>query len=764
MLYKTASFYVRMGAVAVLAAPIAAQSQAATDEATEVPGQLREIVVTAQKRAETAQSIPISIGVVTGDEIARRADNHLDAALRNMASVEIQGLAQGDQLYIRGIGSSVDPGFADPSVALMVDGVYNGRTETLNSAAYDIDRVEVLRGPQGTLYGRNASGGSVNVVTAAPRLVPGLSGYVRGQLGNYDLGRAEAALNAGLNDDMAVRIAAFREKRHGYIDDGSADSDSWGARVKLLAKPLDWLTINFKADIFRAKGFGQNTVPVPGSAGNLNFPPPFFFTNFNPPVAIPANAGTCPGSPFIGCLPNPAYPNGWIQATPGRAWSNDTAHTPGFIERRYETYQAQVDADLGFATLSVLPAFSRNYNNLVSSFLFGSILPGGVETDTINSNYAAQPASTKYTSVETRLISQGDSALKYILGLYYLRSDGGAPLGAQTITSVTGTTGSFNQAILPGRTIAGYGQLTYSLTPTLRITGGLRVSNDHNAQRYSVSFGTVDTGEVQFTTSQSSTQYKLGVEYDLAPQSLLYAHVATGFKQGGISATVPPIPFSPEHLTAFEIGAKNRFLDNRVQLNLAAFHYRYKDYQFQTFQTLDIGTTGQTGSFPVVGNAGPTNINGGEVELDALPWKLGHVRASLTALEAKDGSASLPHKPFVNQGEFQLAGKQIQNAPKWAGTFGIDQGFDLGAGILTAGVTTHLSTGYYTTPEQYMPGAWQGGYSRTDASLRYEAGKWTVSAVVKNIENKAQTSYVFPAYRRFVTDPRTVVVSVGVEF
>jgi len=762
MLNKAASWYAQLGAVAVLAAPVAAQSQAVGGE--EVPGQLKEIVVTAQKRAESAQSIPISIGVVTGDEIAKQADNHIDSALKNMASVEIQGLAQGDQLYIRGIGSSVDPGFADPSIALMVDGVYNGRTETLNSAAYDLDRVEVLRGPQGTLYGRNASGGSVNVVTAAPKLQPGLSGYVRGQLGNYDLGRVEGALNAGLSEQVAVRVAAFREKRHGFIDDGSGDSDSWGVRVKLLAKPLDWLTINAKADIFRAKGFGQNTVPVPGSAGNLNFPPPFFFTNFNPPVAIPANAGICPGSPFVGCAPNPAYPNGWIQKTPGRAWSNDAAHTPGFIRRRYETFQAQLDADLGFATLSVLPAFSRNYNDLVSSFLFGSILPGAVETDTINSNYNDQAASTKYTSVETRLISQGSSALKYILGLYYLRSDGGAPLATQTITSDTGVTGSFDQAYLPGRTVAGFGQLTYSLTPALRLTGGLRVSNDHNAQQYSVSFGEVDTGAVKFTTSQSSTQYKVGVEYDLAPQSLLYAHVATGFKQGGISATVPPIPFSPEHLTAFEVGAKNRFLDSRVQLNLAAFHYRYKNYQFQTFQTLDIGTTGQTGSFPVVGNAGPTNINGGEVELDALPWKLGHVRATLTALDAKYGSAILPNNPFVNQGDYQLAGKQIQNAPKWAGTLGIDQGIDLGAGVLTAGVITHLSSGYFTTPEQYMPGAWQGGFSRTDASLRYEAGKWSISAVVKNIENKAQTSYVFPAYRRFVTDPRTVVVSAGVEF
>lgn len=749
-----------VGAVALVSAPALAEPQ----PGEEVPGQLREIVITAQKRAESAQSVPLSIGVVTGEDIAKAAANHIDSALKNLASVEIQGLAQGDQLYIRGVGSSVDPGFADPSIALMVDGVYNGRTETLNSAAYDLDRVEVLRGPQGTLYGRNASGGSVNVITAAPKLQQGVSGYVRGQAGNYSLGRIEGALNVGFNDRTAVRIAAFREKRNGFIDDGSVDSNAWGVRVKLRAEANDWLTINAKADIFRARGDGQNTVPVPGSAGKLNFPPPFFFTNFNPPVAIPANAATCPGSPFIGCIPNPAYPNGWVQRRAGDAWSNDTAHTPGFIQRRYDTYQMQLDADLGFATLTLLPAYSRNYNNLVSSLLFGSILPGGVETDTINSNYTAQPASTKYTSVETRLTSKDAGSLKYMLGLYYLRSDGGAPLSTQTITSVAGTTGTFDQQYLPGKTLAGFGQVTYSLTPAFRLTGGLRVSQDKNAQTYSVSFGTVNTGNVNFSTSQTSTQYKVGMEYDLAAQSLFYAHVATGFKQGGISSTVPPIAFRPERLTAFEIGTKNRFLDSRLQLNLAAFHYRYVNYQFQSFQTLPIGTTGETGSFPVVGNAGPTHINGGEVELDFLPWKLGHVRASLTTLNAKYGSAILPNNPFVNQGEYQLAGSQIQNAPKWSGNLGIEQGAALGGGVLTAGVTTHLSSGYYTTPEQYQPGAWQGDFTRTDASLRYEWSKWSISAVVKNIEDKAQTSYVFPAYRRFVTDPRTFVVSAGVNF
>jgi outer membrane receptor protein involved in Fe transport len=131
---------------------------------------LEAVTVTAQKRTEDVQKIPISISVMTRPKITERGINSFDNALRQMPGVEVQGLAQGAQVYIRGIGSSIDPTFADPSVALMVDGVYNGRTETVIGGIFDMERVEVLRGPQGTLYGRNATGGSINIITSNPNL------------------------------------------------------------------------------------------------------------------------------------------------------------------------------------------------------------------------------------------------------------------------------------------------------------------------------------------------------------------------------------------------------------------------------------------------------------------------------------------------------------------------------------------------------------------------------------------------------------------
>ena len=169
---------------------------------------LNAVVVTAQKRESTVQSTPISIGVVTAEEIALAPDNSLDDLLQNVPGVEVQGLAQGGQVYVRGIGSSIDPTFADPAVALMVDGAYNGRTESVVGGVYDVERVEVLRGPQGTLYGRNASGGSINVITANPVLKN--TGYVRAQLGNYSLWKVEAMGNAKISNTAAVRVAGFK--------------------------------------------------------------------------------------------------------------------------------------------------------------------------------------------------------------------------------------------------------------------------------------------------------------------------------------------------------------------------------------------------------------------------------------------------------------------------------------------------------------------------------------------------------------------------
>jgi iron complex outermembrane receptor protein len=728
---------------------------------------LSDVVVTAQKRAEDVQKIPISVSVMAGAKIAERGIPTLENALRQMPGVEVQGLAQGAQLYIRGIGSSIDPTFADPSVALMVDGVYNGRTETVVGGIYDVERVEVLRGPQGTLYGRNATGGSVNMITSNPSLTKN-SGYVRLQGGNFGLKKVEAMGNLAFNSKLGIRLAAFKQDRNGYIDDGSNDAHNLGARLKLLYQVSPKVSILGKVDLYKEEGKGQNTIPVEGSAGKLL---PFPDGALPPPFAIDNWDFTNQGPPFKGGVPNLPYVGGWKVVDPSNPWSNNKEHIPGTIDRNSQTYSVQLDADLGFGNLTILPSLTKNYSHLISQFLFGSIVAFKGATYNFE-GFRDETANIAYKSIEARLASKIDKKLKYLLGLYYLNS--GPVKGYESISntaaSLLGDPISTNNIVQPNATLAAFFQSTYPLAAKVRLTTGLRFSNDKNAQAYSVVISGKEAGSADFEQSVSKVQYKLGFEFDLSKSSMAYAHVASGFKQGGISPTIPVSVFKPESLTSFEVGSKNRLANNKVQLNISAFLYDYTDYQYSAFQTLPVGNfkntdgTPITSTFAVISNAGNTTIKGFEIDAELIPWKNGHFTVSMTALDAKYGSALLPNSPFVNQGDFKLDGKVVQNSPKNVFTLGLTQDINVGKGVLSVNVNSRVSGGFYTTPEQYMPGAWQESYTKTNANATFRIKRISFGAFVNNLENAIQTTYVFPAYRKFVTPPRNFGVNLEYRF
>src|ERR1700677_244316 len=171
------------------ATPARAQSAAASDASSD---SLQEVVITAEKRAENAQTTAIAITTISGDAIAAHAENQLDTTLRNVPSLQVQSTPQGGEIYIRGVGANGDSNFIDPSVALSFDGVYSGRSERLAAALYDINRIEVLRGPQGTIYGRDADGGAVNVISNGP-VIGDSESRVNLQVGNFDLKHIDAA-------------------------------------------------------------------------------------------------------------------------------------------------------------------------------------------------------------------------------------------------------------------------------------------------------------------------------------------------------------------------------------------------------------------------------------------------------------------------------------------------------------------------------------------------------------------------------------------
>ncbi len=710
-----------------------------------------EIVVTAQKREGNLADTPIAMSVLSGDELAAQGISTVDEALRTATGVQVQGLAQGGQVFIRGVGSAIDPQFADPAVALMVDGVYNGRTEGITAGGFDIERMEVLRGPQGTLYGRNATGGVVNVITRTPELGE-FGGYGRVQLGNFGEVRGEAAVNIPLSAHMALRFAGFKHERDGFIGDGSWDANTLGLRASLLIEPTDAFSVVARAEIYDEDDAGIQTVAAPGSAGNLTFPPPIFFTNFDPPTAIPANALTCPGSPFIGCAPIARFPNGWPTYDDGDPWSSSPQFPAGERELHSEMYSLQVEADLGFADLTVLPAYATHETRLVSSYLFGNL----------TGPYQVQEPEATYQSVEARLASKADAPFDWIVGAYYFQNEGG------TLTGVTGpyTTVQTND---PTETLAAFGEASIPLSDAFRLTGGLRFSRDSNGNTNRITAPPAfDSGDILFSQEVDSSTFKIGFEYDVGESGLFYGHVASGFKQGGVSPTVPARTFEPEELLAYELGYKNdRAFGGRGSLFASAFAYQYENYQLQFFDVIQLGSTGEFGNFLIIGNAGDAEIFGMEIEGDFELTDSDVVTAALTYLDSAYGDFTLPNNPFVNQGPFQLEGHQMANSPELTASFGYEHTWMLeGGGDLSAGITTRYVSGYFATSEVYLPGAEQDAFTRSDAQLRYEpaGGAWSISGFVRNIEDDAQTTYVFPAYRRFVSQPRTYGVTVDVNF
>jgi iron complex outermembrane receptor protein len=275
-----------------------------------------------------------------------------------------------------------------------------------------------------------------------------------------------------------------------------------------------------------------------------------------------------------------------------------------------------------------------------------------------------------------------------------------------------------------------------------------------------------DTGMLSVTNAYNAVTGKLGLEADLARQSMVYAQVATGYKAGGFGIAVPPQAYEPEHLTAFELGSKNRFFDNRLQLNAELFHYRYSNYQVMyADESAPSPIPGDSSAsfMQYVVNAGAGRISGLDLESRwrALPDT--ELRGAVTYTNARYGNFALAELQNMN-------GARVVGTPRWTVSLGIEQSWELGGGQLTAGLNTKFSDGYTVSLNNSMPGGnlngEQGRFHKTDLRLSYApaSDRWSLGFWVKNLENDAQTTQVLPFGRAQITNPRTLGVNFGMKF
>ncbi|WP_156367419.1 TonB-dependent receptor [Novosphingobium sp. KN65.2] len=428
-----------------------------------------------------------------------------------------------------------------------------------------------------------------------------MSGYIEGNAGNYDLIGGSAALNLPLSDSIAVRFAGKLSRRDGYLEDGYDDEKSQAGRVHLLFDPGKDVSLLLT-------GFYQHD----GGKGSS-------FTLMHSDIGDPWAGPTQQAWRDI-VLAN--------TAPPGFLMTGALPRSDGFRDSTVYGVSAELNWDLGPATLTILPAY--RFGKQANRFFVPNYEFVEYEQD-------------KQSSVEVRLAHQGDG-LKWVLGGYFFDERQANQSGKTLRFNQTG----FSAADIPDygsqtRSYAVFGQMTYSIADAFRLTGGLRYTYERKTQNgVNIDYRTPATLPPNLTCpsgynltatpplpttpcalsfnladrdSYNSITWKAGFEYDVAPRSLLYGNASTGFKSGGFYAAPPPASFNAEKLTAFELGLKNRLLDNKLQLNLEAFYYNYRDHQ-----EAYLGPTSLPGYFTLItANAGKAKSYGGMIDIVFQP-------------------------------------------------------------------------------------------------------------------------------------------------
>jgi iron complex outermembrane recepter protein len=720
---------------------------------------LEEIVVTAQRREESLQKSSLAIQSVSGAELVAAGVTQPKDLNALVPGLQIATAGTSAQIFIRGVGDYSANGLSNPGVAFNVDGVYVGRPEAVGTSFYDVQRVEVVKGPQGTLYGRNASGGAINVITNKPSF-DGFSGTALVEGGNYSLKHGQAALNVPLTDVLAMRIAADAVDRDGYMDDGSDDDKHEAGRVHLLFQPSEALSLLATVDYAHAHGKGAGFAVASLGQGPLpgNVDPWTSSQSAYGLASLALAADTTPPFSFIPRIP----PTNCSILTCGMDFEPfiDTTAWNGSVELKY---------DLDFATLTVLPAY-RHFENELHTFV----------------NFSnSQQFTDKQSTIEARLNHDGD-LLKWVAGLYYYDEsmDNGIHIEQ----------GLFQNGVVTHRidteAYAAFGQASFTVVDNLRLIAGARYTKEDRTmtgQSVNTFFPATVPTTLLFSGNyvDDSITWKGGVEFDISPENMLFFTASTGFKAGGINQEPAPNLYKPEELLAFELGSRNRFLDDRLQVNVEVFHWTYKDHQENT------ATIDNTGSLNFLTlNAGKATLYGANLDIQARVTQYDTLRANVEynhsrydefRVEAVNGifnpaqtgcsfslnadGPTFPAGPHAGEpifGTINCDDFQVARAPEWTASASVQHVFPLPNG---AELVANLG-GQYTSARwasvDFTAQARLPAYTIGNFDLTYNAGgRWSLIGFVRNFNNEdapngaLQHSFVPPFTSYSMNAPRT---------
>jgi iron complex outermembrane recepter protein len=720
-----------------------ATSAWAADESTQANSSsagLEAIVVTAQRKSEDLQKTPVAVDVVSGADIAR---NGVTSPIELQELIPAIRYVAADQMTIlvRGLGTvNVNPG-VDAAVGYVEDGIFLAHPAALSPVLFDMQRVEAVLGPQGTLYGRNTNAGVINFISNNPTF-DSVHGYGQLGVGSFTEISSEAAINLPINQEWALRISGGSEKHNAYDADGSNNENAGGARVKLLYVPNSDLSVLLSVD-------GSTN----HSKGNTY-------------------GGVCP--PFNsapGCIGYPYRPWSGLYPSPSN-YDNETIFGASL----------DVDYDMGWAKLKSLTGFR--------SYRFGANFgPGWIDGE--NQFEYIHNENDRFITQEVHISSEPNSYVSWVSGIFY--SNDHQPAEQQfnyfdTILQTFGLPPGYyqNLAIVSSR----YASEAFFADATIPIIGGLsfraggRVTHETKDSTGTANLGIIGTPGEPFGPpqnnigSESATKptWKAGLNYDLTSKNLLYATFSTGFKSGGVNnlpAAAGLTTYSPETIDAWQFGSKNRFLDDRLQVNAEYFHYAYKNYQTYLFYQPTGGPFAGSTLFPTV-NSQTATFEGGEIDTLFKITAADQLGFNVNFLNNRYDQyvVDLPYSSVFNLSNTTapLSPKQVY-ALVYEHIFSLPNGDTLSAQVNSIYTTHQIAQGNYDGNTTYD----QPGYHKSGANLVYHSDPLglTITGWIRNIENKATINSIAGGYptldniaytNGMIDPPRTFGLTVRKDF
>jgi iron complex outermembrane receptor protein len=703
------SFWFTVGA-AMLSASVAVAVDTPTDsDESSQQGGLTEIVVTAQRREQRLQDVPIAVSAVSAETLAQANVTNVADVAKIIPSLSLQ-VQSGNiiQPFLRGVGNPAVGVGNEASVAIYIDGVYYPRLPAPLFDLNNIERVEVLKGPQGTLFGRNASGGLIQVVTKDPSLdvqvVHASIGY-----GNYDTTRASLYASTPISDILAADISLLEVNQgNGWghnIDTGAAAflGRDYAARSKWLLKPDTGTQITLTLDFAKndADDLGMTNRPFDGSGSVHRLP----------------------------VAPYNILPEGGFYDVSG--------DEPDRSSNKYYGGSLHIRQDVSFADLVSISAFSQ---------LFGY---GQYDADfsPLPYTYLTEPYRVNPFSQELQLVSHSNSTLDWIFGLYYLHlpsqltgaNIGGIGVGGAPDASALYTTKDTTESE------AAYGQATYHLPADTDVTLGLRYTRDELHANGRLDFSVPSLGvSVPGTEQYASTTFekltwRFAIDHKFDEDIHAYVSQSRGFK-AGIYNLLPfsTTPAKSEVIDASEVGVKTVTFNDRLRLNAAVFYDKIKDPQVNIY-VVD-PATGQLGIELI--NAGGAEVKG--VEFDGAASVLKGLSFNFGATFLHAVYTNFQNAPFYFQGTYpatggppdphpgNATGNHLPNAPDFAGNIGLLYSMPMTRGKWDFSVNDYEKGAFFFQPDNYLK---QHAYNLLDAQVKLTLpnDRWAIRVWGQNL-------------------------------